>query len=132
MTLNQIMSRDHTRSSKKSHVINMCRISYLCFICIVLVIMLFVHRCMYINVEDSWKSGNASTQGYFKLHHPNQMKSETRRKKTQKLKEEGGRTGCDSSARNFFVQQCLLKAGCFAIEGSIDSSIIMHVYHSPK
>ena len=132
MTRNRIMSKDHTRSSKVSHVINMCRISYLCFICIVLVIMLFVHRCMYINVEDSWKSGNASTQGYFNLHHTNSMKSETRQKKAQKLKEEGGRTGCDSSARNFFVQQHLLKAGYFSIESSIYSSIIMHVHHSPK
>jgi hypothetical protein len=51
---------------------------------------------MYINLEDSWKSGNASTQGYFNLHQTNSLKSETRQKKAQKLKEKGGRTGCDS------------------------------------
>ena len=77
------MSNEHITSSKMSHVINLRHISYFC---VSYALFCFMHRCMCITVEDSWKSGIASIRESFKTA-PQKLKQDqasTRRKKERR------------------------------------------------
>ena len=89
------MSREHITSRKITHtnssgIVNspVCNQPslYQLLLCIISVILFFMHRCMSNTVEDSWKSGIASIRESFKTA-PQKLKqnrANTRRKKKRR------------------------------------------------